>query len=277
MSEWYEEICVKKMSDTIYRITNPTGEHMFLILGESRAALIDTGAGYGDLWKAIRSVTDLPVTLYNTHVHPDHVGGNGFFREAWIPEHDRELIAHATSWKGRVGFMKMALPDWCEEFESIPHVEVPDDFVWHELKDGDRIDLGGVVLRAIETPGHTKGSMCFLHEEEKILFVGDLLGRKTTLLARGGTSVTVFLETLRNLQEMLPEIKELYNSHNEGIVPKEVVWNLLSLSIDILNGKDDKIPIQFNRHPGYMAKSMKNALEREDGKFGNLSYDLGKI
>ena len=32
MGEWYNEIVVKKMSDTIYRITNETTEHMFLLV-----------------------------------------------------------------------------------------------------------------------------------------------------------------------------------------------------------------------------------------------------
>lgn len=277
MSEWYQEITVKKMSDTIYRITNPTREHMFLIVGTKRAALIDSGGGYGDLWGAIRSVTDLPVSLYHTHVHPDHVGGNGFFQEAWIPTGDKELIRHSVSWKARKGFMMMVRPDLSEEFDKIPHAELPEDFVWHELSDGDVIALGGVSFRVVETPGHTKGSVCFLHEQEGILIVGDLLGRKTTLLAKGGTSLAEFMDTLRKLAEMLPDLNQIYNSHNEGIVPKEAVWNLLCLSIDVLNGKDDKVETCFNGKTGRMAKKMKNQTEREDGVFGNLVYDPGNI
>lgn len=277
MSEWYQEIIAMQLSETIYRITNPTREHMFLVLGNERAALIDTGGGYGDLWGTIRGITDLPVTLYNTHVHPDHVGGNGFFKEAWIPAGDRGLIEHSVSWKARKGFMRMVRPELEEEFDKIPHVELPEDFKWHELLGGDVISLGGVSLRVIETPGHTSGSVCFLHEQEKVLFVGDLLGRKTTLLAKGGTPLVAFMETLRNLWEMLPELAWIYNSHNEGIIPKDAVWNLLSLCIDILNGKDDGIETLFNGRTGRMAKKMRSPLEREDGKFGNLSYDPEKL
>lgn len=273
MGEWYNEIVVKKMSDTIYRITNATTEHMFLIVGTERAALLDTGGGYGDLWGAIRSVTDLPVTLYNTHVHPDHVGGNGFFKEAWYPVNDGDLRQFAVTWKARKGFMKMTRPDKADEFDTMPHVELPEDFVWHEYHDGDVFDLGGVTLRAIETPGHTRGSSCILHEQEKVLFVGDLLGRRTTLLARGGTSVVEFMPTLMKLQQMLPDLNWIYDCHNEGIIPKECIWNLLELCVEILNGTDDKIDVSFNGNPGLIAKKTINPKEREDGKFGNLLYN----
>lgn len=277
MKEWYQEIEVVQISSSIYRITNPTREHMFLVLGTERAALIDSGGGYGDLWGIIRSITELPVTLYHTHVHPDHVGGAGFFKEAWIPAGDRSLTEHAVSWKARRGFMVMVRPDLAEAFDKVPYVELPKDFVWHEILDGDRISLGGVDLRVIRTPGHTAGSVCFLHEQEKVLFVGDLLGRKTTLLAKGGTSLVEFMNTLRNLQEMLPGISWIYNSHNEGVVPKEAVWNLLSLGIDVLNGKDDMIETTFNGKSGRMAKKMRGPFEREDGIFGNLCYDPEKL
>ncbi len=273
MSEWYQEIEVHKLSETIYRITNPTKEHMFLIVGKERAVLIDSGGGYGDLPGTIRGITDLPVSLYHTHVHPDHVGGDGFFREAWITEEDRSLIGNAVSWKARKGFMRMVRPDLEEEFDRIPHVELPEDFVWHRISDGDVVPLGGVSLRVIGTPGHTKGSVCFLHEQEQVLFVGDLLARKTTLLARGGTSLSVFMGTLCSLCEMLPELAWIYNSHNEGIIPKEAVWNLLVLCVEILNGEDDRIETSFGGKSGRMGKRMKNPLEREDGKFGNLTYD----
>lgn len=277
MGEWYQEIAVTKLSGTVYRITNPTKEHMFLVLGNERAALIDSGGGYGDLWGAIRQVTDLPVSLYNTHVHPDHVGGNGFFEEAWIPAGDRGLIANSVSWEARKGFMKMVLPERADEFDSVPHVEIPEGFAWHGLQDGDVVSLGGVDLRAIATPGHTSGSVCFLHEQERVLFVGDLIGRKTTLLAKGGTSVVEFMDTLRRLQEMLPGLAWIYNSHNEGVIPKEAVWNLISLCIEILNGRDDKIETVFNGKTGRLGKKMISPLEREDGVFGNLAYDPGKL
>ncbi|MBQ2763125.1 MAG: MBL fold metallo-hydrolase, partial [Candidatus Methanomethylophilaceae archaeon] len=51
---------------------------------------------------------------------------------------------------------------------SIPKMDVK------SVKDGDVIDLGGHVLRIIETPGHTAGSICIFDESTGTLFSGDL-------------------------------------------------------------------------------------------------------
>ncbi len=44
-----------------------------------------------------------------------------------------------------------------------------------ELQDGDRIEVGHVVIEVIHTPGHTPGSMCFHVANTPLLFTGDTL------------------------------------------------------------------------------------------------------
>lgn len=272
MNEWYNDIKVKKLSNTTYRITNPTKEHMFLIVGKEKAALIDTGGGYGDLTGILKSLTDLPILLLNTHGHPDHIGGNGFFQEAFMSSKDLDLVEGAVSWKARKGFMAMVRPDLSGEFDAISHVELPPDFKWRNIKQGQEFDLGGLTIKAVETPGHTEGSVCFLNTKEQVLYTGDLLAKKTVMIARGAASLVRFMETLRNLQEMLPGIKVLRGSHGEGEVPKECIWNLLSLCIDILNHKDEQISTSFNGNPGYLAKEIVDKVNRKDGVWGNIVY-----
>ena len=55
----------------------------FLILGEKRAALFDTGLGIGDIKPVVLSLTSLPVVVLNSHTHNDHVGGNWEFSEIY--------------------------------------------------------------------------------------------------------------------------------------------------------------------------------------------------
>jgi hydroxyacylglutathione hydrolase len=52
------------------------GDHgcdvIYLVAGDERALLIDTGWGIGDLPGVVASLTDLPLLVVNTHGHPDH-------------------------------------------------------------------------------------------------------------------------------------------------------------------------------------------------------------
>ena len=43
------------------------------------------------------------------------------------------------------------------------------------LKEGDKVDLGDLVLEVLETPGHTEGSISLWNEEKGLLFTGDTL------------------------------------------------------------------------------------------------------
>ena len=54
---------------------------MYLVVGSRKAALIDTGAGIGDLRGLVESLTELPVMVLTTHLHTDHAGGNPLFEE----------------------------------------------------------------------------------------------------------------------------------------------------------------------------------------------------
>ena len=43
------------------------------------------------------------------------------------------------------------------------------------VREGDRIEAGGLTFRVIETPGHTKGGVCYAVDEEQAVFTGDTL------------------------------------------------------------------------------------------------------
>ena len=48
----------------------------YLIVGDDRAVIFDTGNGIGDMRAIVDSLTDLPVVVVNSQAHFDHVGGN---------------------------------------------------------------------------------------------------------------------------------------------------------------------------------------------------------
>ncbi len=141
--------------------------NIFLILGDEKTALIDTGTGF-QLDSTIKSIDkglngrSLDYVIL-THRHYDHVGGlsgilSKYGSEAMAGELDAIPLREGDS-QSTMGVSFGG---------SIPKMDVK------SVKDGDVIDLGGHVLRIIETPGHTAGSICIFDESTGTLFSGDL-------------------------------------------------------------------------------------------------------
>ena len=97
-----------------------------------------------------------------THGHFDHVWGVADLKaktEATVYLHE----ADEAMAEGRPAF-----------FAAMNHGLKPcaaDVFV----QEGDRIEAGGLIFRVLETPGHTRGGVCYAVDEEKVVFTGDTL------------------------------------------------------------------------------------------------------
>lgn len=78
------------MSATVHTlVTDPVRLTSVLVTGSERALLIDTGSGPDQavrILAAVRGLTDLPLTVANTHDHWDHFFGNPTFAEAGVTE-----------------------------------------------------------------------------------------------------------------------------------------------------------------------------------------------
>lgn len=114
------------------------------------------------------------VALLATHGHIDHVGGvEGVVENAGGPvavhfhEADRHLLLDPAGVNGSIGGLLEE-----EEFGLGP----PELVVG--LDDGQKVSGAGMTFTALHTPGHTKGSTCFLLEvdgESTVMFSGDHL------------------------------------------------------------------------------------------------------
>ena len=94
----------EKIADRTYKIKNAfTGGFdtlCYLAEGDDYALLIDTMYGFGDLNAYVKTLTDKPVKVVNTHGHWDHVGGNFHFDSCYIPVRD------ISTFQGYIGFPK---------------------------------------------------------------------------------------------------------------------------------------------------------------------------
>ena len=73
------ELTLVPVRDNIYTIRNASSGNVTVLVGEKTVILIDDKfpADHDGIMEQLRQVTDLPVRyVINTHMHPDHVGGN---------------------------------------------------------------------------------------------------------------------------------------------------------------------------------------------------------
>ena len=86
-----------EIEDGIYEIDEFDCVSVFVIVGEKRALVVDTGTGIGDLkWIIEEKITDKPYDVVLTHNHGDHTGGAGFFDEVWIHAADMDWSGQAV-------------------------------------------------------------------------------------------------------------------------------------------------------------------------------------
>lgn len=72
------DVKVHSVEKNVYQINESDGASLnvdsYLILGNSRAVLIDTLQETETLYQTVRELTDLPLMVLLTHGHPDHAG-----------------------------------------------------------------------------------------------------------------------------------------------------------------------------------------------------------
>ena len=136
------------------------------ILGDRvsrKAIVVDPG---GDAEILLERLTELEVQvvrIIHTHAHLDHFLASGKMKEAT----GAKLALHREDL-----FLWNMLEDQCRMF-GIPFEPSPPPDQW--LEHEEEIDLNYLQGKALFTPGHTPGSMCFLFESQKLLFAGDTL------------------------------------------------------------------------------------------------------
>ena len=156
-----------EFADGIYEIDEFDCVSVFVIVGSTRALVIDCGTGIGDLrWVIENKITDKPYDVVATHNHGDHIGGAGFFDSIYIHPADMDWDSGNTlpTVDFRKSYAKIIADradkhyDYNLDEDVRPWPKTPEKL---PLTDGQVFELGDRTVTAYHCPGHTFGEMVF--------------------------------------------------------------------------------------------------------------------
>lgn len=172
------------------------------------------------------------------HAHFDHVGLVPFFRRRYP---DFQVYGSARAWEilqmpkaietinasGRLVAERMGATGWLEGFD----LDWRSDSPGRVVSEGDRIDLGGLTVQVLETPGHSSCSVAAYVPEIRALFPSDGGGipYKETIMPSGNSNFTQYQQSLEKLKLLKVDI---FCADHYGYVTGEESGGLILRSIE---------------------------------------------
>jgi len=172
------------------------------------------------------------------HSHFDHVGLVPFFRRRYP---DLRVYASARAWQilqmpkgietinasGRLVAERMGVTGWLEGFD----LEWRSDGAGGVVSEGDRIDLGGLTVQILETPGHSSCSVSAYIPEIRALFPSDGGGipYKEMILPSGNSNFTQYQRSLEKLKSLKVD---MFCADHYGYATGEDAENIIFRSIE---------------------------------------------
>ena len=199
---------------------NPFSENTYIISAESgECAIIDPGCADINEEKQLADYISnnglKPVKLLNTHCHIDHIFGNRYCSnkyglDLYANNSELENIMRADMYADSFGVRKPASPEPA-----------------YDLKEGDTIIIGNIILEVLFTPGHSAGHVVFYCQNGNYVIGGDVLFRES--IGRTdlpGGDYNTLIKSIREKMFSLPNDTVVYPGHGpETTIGHEKVNN----------------------------------------------------
>jgi glyoxylase-like metal-dependent hydrolase (beta-lactamase superfamily II) len=238
---WFE---VTQLSPDLFRITEPrchrwVRANCFLILGEERDILVDSGMGVAALRPIVDRLSSRPRLVFTTHAYIDHVGSHAEFADCEILAHPAELdeltrpgqrglrfperSAEEIAALRRSGiepseYMIEAVPFVGYDSEAYRRAPVkPTRFV----REGDVVETGDRKFEVLHLPGHSPGSVALWEGSSGSLFSGDAIYDGIIVDNLPGSDVQSYRATMKRIAEL--PASQVFGGHNAPMTRTQTV------------------------------------------------------
>lgn len=250
---------IEKLHEDLYCIRETESVNIYVILGEEKALVLDTGYGYGDLIGEIRKITDKPLVAAVTHGDPDHAMGSFHFDQVYINPADLpDLIAfdHPQFKRLTLDYRLHKMPQLKgkineEAFMATSLAEVQ----FLPLQENDVLDLGGLSLEVIAIPGHSQGSVALYESQRQWLFTGDTITAYNiwnhSTFPQHCSPLSVLMASYKKIAAMRDQIQEIYPAHGEKPLGTEIIDSDMACVRDLCRNYADDALIETFVGPAY--------------------------
>jgi glyoxylase-like metal-dependent hydrolase (beta-lactamase superfamily II) len=208
-----KELSISKLEDNMWVVETSDKTCMYIVEGEKKAMLIDTGTKCAKLDQIVKQITKKPLYVVITHAHGDHDGNIGFFKEIYMHPADTGLLN--KKYKGKINF----------------------------VKDGDVFDLGGKIIEVSHMPAHTPGSIVLFDKKAGNCYSGDAFGSgQVWLQLKPYAPIKTYINSCEEMEKFMENgITKIYCGHypyTKKAFDKSYMDSMLKIAKALDNGTE---------------------------------------
>ncbi|OEK00248.1 hypothetical protein BFP97_01400 [Roseivirga sp. 4D4] len=250
-SDWFK---VYLVDQDVFAIAEPYNFQeviSYLILGDERALLFDTGMGMQSIKSVVDELTSLPVIVMNSHTHYDHIGGNYEFDNilAMNTQYtigrsengmDHSVVSHEVA-QGAICLEKAKTLDTASY--DIKPFKIS-KLITHE----HIIDLGNRKLEVISSPGHTPDAVVLIDKENGLMWTGDSFYEGPIWLFDPETDLVLYQQSVERIYKKSKGLKKVFTAHNTPVADPMRLKQLRDAFTQIMDGKKSPKATEDSEH-----------------------------
>lgn len=244
-----KDLEITRLEDRLWVVETTDMTTMYIVEGDQKAMLIDTGTKCEKLNEVVRQITKKPLIVLITHIHGDHAGNMNQFEEVYFHAADTVLLKAYPAYKGKV----------------------------HYVNDGQKFDLGGKTLEISHMPAHTPGSVVVLDRKAGNCYSGDAFGSgQVWLQLRPYSPMKTYVESCRRMEKLMDQgITKIYCGHYPYVkkaYDKHYITEMRALAEALINETAPKA----EPHPQKVSIGSQNPLMVTQGE-ATIVFDKDHI